>query len=149
MRFDETLCRRLIEAIPNFRWCMNSVCSAGQIIPNIVCMVLCSLRILIFCSNYTFLLLLRHMRLRILSHMWFSCTFKYHLCCRQDETHQTRAHWWGGGIDQMAQCECKSLLFLWTLLWEDLRMWSYCVRQKDWWMWCRVVLELWCHIWDD
>jgi hypothetical protein len=31
-RYDEMLCRRAFEADPNFRWCINAGCEAGQIV---------------------------------------------------------------------------------------------------------------------
>ena len=34
MRYDELLCRRAFEADPNFRWCLNPRCGAGQIVAN-------------------------------------------------------------------------------------------------------------------
>src|SRR6202035_2338020 len=33
-RYDELLCRRAFEADPNFRWCTNRICEAGQIVAN-------------------------------------------------------------------------------------------------------------------
>ena len=33
-RYDELLCRKAYEEDPNFRWCTNRNCSAGQIIEN-------------------------------------------------------------------------------------------------------------------
>jgi len=33
-RFDALLFRNAVEADPNFRWCTDSYCDAGQIAPN-------------------------------------------------------------------------------------------------------------------
>jgi hypothetical protein len=33
-RYDELLCRRAFESDPNFRWCTNRICEAGQIVAN-------------------------------------------------------------------------------------------------------------------
>ena len=137
-RFDQLLCQRAYEADPNFRWCTNRNCSAGQLIVNGGTYLKPSNGAYQIYRSF-FVYYLCNLQIQVVFQLSDPRSPSYVM--RTIQSFPQPFHR-GSKVKEMACRQCHALHRLWSMVPENKWMRPHDMCKADW-LWCGVVLQMW------